>query len=53
VRTSATIVREILQNDTKYAIAKEYSIAVADIDKANPILETEGLKIGHCHSIKE
>jgi cell wall-associated NlpC family hydrolase len=43
---NATIVREILQNDTKYAIAKEYSIAVADIDKANPILETEGLKIG-------
>jgi cell wall-associated NlpC family hydrolase len=41
-----TIIREILQNDTKYALAKEYGISVTDIDQANPILETEALKIG-------
>jgi cell wall-associated NlpC family hydrolase len=40
------IVREVLANETKYAIAKEYGITVGDIDKANPILETEALKIG-------
>jgi cell wall-associated NlpC family hydrolase len=40
------IVREILPNETKYAIAREYGITVADIDKANPILETEALQIG-------
>jgi cell wall-associated NlpC family hydrolase len=39
-------VREILANETKYAIAKEYGITVADLDKANPILETEALQIG-------
>lgn len=44
--TTGTIVREILPNETKYAIAKEYGISVADIDSANPILETEALKIG-------
>lgn len=40
------IVREIQPNETKYAIAKEYGITVADLDKANPVLETEALKIG-------
>ncbi|SDW85363.1 peptidoglycan endopeptidase [Flavobacterium degerlachei] len=41
-----SIVREILPNETKYAIAREYGITVADLDKANPILETEALQIG-------
>jgi cell wall-associated NlpC family hydrolase len=40
------IVREILPNETKYAIAKEYGITVAELNKANPILETEALQIG-------
>ena len=40
------IVREIQPSETKYAIAKEYGITVADLDKANPVLETEALKIG-------
>lgn len=46
LKTAATIVREIQPSETKYAIAKEYGITVAAIDKANPILETEALKIG-------
>ncbi len=46
VAASDMVVREIQATETKYAIAKEYGITVADLDKANPILETEGLKIG-------
>ena len=44
--TDGTIVREIQATETKYAIAREYGITVADLDKANPILESEGLKVG-------
>lgn len=44
--TSEGVVREIVANETKYSIAKEYGITVADLNKANPILETEALKIG-------
>ncbi|OCB78056.1 peptidoglycan endopeptidase [Flavobacterium crassostreae] len=46
VTTPETFVREIMPTETKYAIAKQYGITVAAIDKANPILETEALKIG-------
>jgi LysM repeat protein len=41
-----SVVREILPNETKYAIAKEYGITVADLDRANPILGTDALKVG-------
>jgi cell wall-associated NlpC family hydrolase len=44
--SAESIVREILPNETKYAIAKEYGITVVDLDKANPSLETEALQIG-------
>jgi LysM repeat protein len=44
--SSESIVRDVLPNETKYAIAKEYGITVAELDKANPILETEALQIG-------
>ena len=40
------IIREIQATETKYAIAREYGLTVADLDKANPALESEGLKIG-------
>jgi cell wall-associated NlpC family hydrolase len=43
---SEEVVREIVAQETKYSIAREYGITVADLDKANPILETESLKIG-------
>lgn len=49
--SAESLVREILPNETKYAIAKEYGITVADLDKANPILETEALQIGQKISI--
>jgi LysM repeat protein len=32
--------------ETKYSIAKQYKITVAELDAANPILEREALKIG-------
>jgi LysM repeat protein len=35
---TTTVVR-VPPNETKYAIAREYGISVADIDAANPILE--------------
>tara|TARA_R110000868_G_scaffold255428_4_gene512051 strand:- start:512 stop:1951 length:1440 start_codon:yes stop_codon:yes gene_type:complete len=44
--SNATVVREVLPNETKYAIAREFGISVADIDAANPILLSEPLKIG-------
>lgn len=40
------IVHEVLPKETKYAIAKEHGITIADLDRANPILESEALKIG-------
>lgn len=46
VNSAESLFREILPNETKYAIAKQYGITVADLDKANPILETEALQIG-------
>jgi len=51
VNSSEGVVREIVANDTKYSIAKEYGITVADLHKANPVLETEALKIGQTISI--
>jgi cell wall-associated NlpC family hydrolase len=44
--SSGQIIREILPNETKYAIAREYGLTVAELDHANPVLETEALKIG-------
>jgi len=40
------IIREVLPKETKYAIAKEYNISIVDLEKANPILQTEPLKAG-------
>jgi LysM repeat protein len=43
--TSEVVVREILPQETKYSIAKQYKITVAELDAANPILE-RSFKIG-------
>ncbi|UUF16557.1 MULTISPECIES: LysM peptidoglycan-binding domain-containing protein [Flavobacterium] len=37
---------EVLQKETLWGIAKKYNVSVEDLKKANPTLETEGLKIG-------
>ncbi len=40
------ILKEVLAKETLYGIAKEYGVSVADIEKANPILEKQSLRIG-------
>lgn len=37
---------EVLAKETLWGIAKKYNVSVDDLKKANPLLETEGLKIG-------
>ncbi|MCV9926521.1 NlpC/P60 family protein [Flavobacterium sp. LS1R49] len=37
---------EILAKETLYGISKQYKLTVEELKKANPTLETEGLKIG-------
>ncbi|MEN9981971.1 MAG: hypothetical protein RL542_1758 [Bacteroidota bacterium] len=41
-----TTTHEVLPSETKFGIARQYGIIVADLDKANPILEKEPLKAG-------
>ncbi|RVT77650.1 peptidoglycan endopeptidase [Flavobacterium sufflavum] len=40
------ILKEVLAKETLYGIAKEYGVSVVDIEKANPILEKQSLRIG-------
>lgn len=37
---------EVAAKETLWGISKKYNISVDDLKKANPLLETEGLKIG-------
>ena len=46
VLKTTTLIHEVLPSETKFGIAKQYGISVADLDKANPILETDALKAG-------
>jgi cell wall-associated NlpC family hydrolase len=46
VLKTTTLTHEVLPSETKFGIAKQYGISVADLDKANPILESEALKAG-------
>jgi cell wall-associated NlpC family hydrolase len=46
VLNTTTLTHEVLPSETKFGIAKQYGISVADLDKANPILESEALKAG-------
>mgnify|MGYP002776229745 CR=1 FL=1 len=39
-------IHEVAQNETKYAIAKQYGISITDLYNANPKLEKQSLKIG-------
>ncbi|MEN2487861.1 NlpC/P60 family protein [Flavobacterium sp. B11] len=42
--TSGT--HEVASKETLWGISKKYNVSVDDLKKANPLLETEGLKIG-------
>lgn len=37
---------EVLAKETLWGISKKYNVSVEDLKKANPLLESEGLKIG-------
>lgn len=40
------VMHEVNKGQTLYAISKKYAVSIADIYKANPALQSEGLKIG-------
>ena len=46
VKQTAPTIHEVVASETKFGIAKQYGISVTDLDKANPILEKEALKVG-------
>lgn len=43
---SAPGLHEVSAKETLWGISKKYNVSVEDLKKANPLLETEGLKIG-------
>ncbi len=45
-KQTAPTIHEVVASETKFGIAKQYGISVTDLDKANPILEKEALKVG-------
>ncbi len=44
--TSNPVSPEVVEKETLWAISKKYNVSVDDLKKANPSLESEGLKIG-------
>lgn len=45
-KQSEITIHQVVATETKFGIAKQYGISVTDLDKANPILEKEALKVG-------
>ncbi|KRD08344.1 glycoside hydrolase [Flavobacterium sp. Root901] len=45
VANNTSGLHEVLQKETLWGISKKYNVSVDDLKKANPALETEGLKI--------
>lgn len=43
---SQTTIHEVVPSETKFGIAKQHGISIADLDTANPILQKEPLKAG-------
>ena len=39
-------IHEVASKETLWGISKKYNVSVNDLKKANPLIETEGLKIG-------
>ena len=46
VAATAPDSHEVLAKETLWGISKQYKVTVGELKKANPFLETEGLKIG-------
>lgn len=51
VSTAATVSHQVLAKETLWGISKNYKISVDDLKRANPFLETEGLKMGQLITI--
>lgn len=45
------IMHQVLPKETLYSISKKYSISQDEIEAANPVLKTEGLKVGQVLTI--
>lgn len=46
VDANGNYIKEVLAKETLYGIARDYGVSVADLEKANPILVTQSLRIG-------
>ena len=46
IDANGNYIKEVLVKETLYGIAREYGVLVADLEKANPILESQSLRIG-------
>ncbi len=44
--SDAVVIHEVLPKETLYGISKKYKVSIDQIKAANPIIETEGLKLG-------
>jgi len=47
-----SVLYEVVPKDTKYSISKRYGISIAELEKANPSIVTDSLKIGQKLVIK-
>lgn len=53
VKTAGSnIIYEVVPKDTKYSISKRYKISIEDLEKTNPSIKTDSLKIGQKLVIK-
>lgn len=53
IKTAETnVVYEVVPKDTKYSISKRYGISIEELEKTNPSIKTDSLKIGQKLVIK-
>ena len=50
--TEGSVLYEVVPKDTKYSISKRYGISIAELEKANPSIVTDSLRIGQKLIIK-
>lgn len=48
----ASVIYEVVPKDTKYSISKRYGISIEDLEKTNPSIKSDSLKIGQKLVIK-
>lgn len=50
--SDVSVVYEVVPKDTKYSISKRYGISIEELEKTNPSIKTDSLKIGQKLVIK-